>query len=73
MLLCFKVAGCILQCFDFEICWSSQGAIGLELVNTKMLFNASPTKVVPYIGKRGIDGFCIFEEKWWIFKRSKPF
>jgi hypothetical protein len=45
----------------------------MNAVNAKLFFNLKATKIVSNVTDRGIDGFCIFDEKWFTFKRSKPF
>ena len=63
----------MLQMFDIEVVWNKEGPVRMDIVNAKLIFNVKATKVVTNNTSRGIDGFCLFDENWYTFKRSQPF
>lgn len=63
----------MLQTFDVEVEWDKKGPKAMNVVNSKIFFNLNATRVLSNVTNKGIDGICVFDEKWYSFRRTKPF
>lgn len=74
-MICFGIGDSMIQSFEVEVEWDKQGPCCMNLSNAKLIFNATPKKIVSNWTPKGIDGFSMLsqDDKWYTFKRSRPF